>query len=163
MPVQQVFLKIPLEVSRPKSAPRDLAALMELVNSIPPTTTPKKFPLLQIARKILQGMVDVGNEKGGCPGKPGENTFSQWLEAMRKFPTSDPKAERRLAKRDPLFWAGVQALQGIELIRIRKCMVCENFFWATRKDKKCCNKKCNGVWRTRRWRESYAAKYKLQR
>ncbi len=161
MPVQQVWLKIPLEVSRPNSAPSDLAALMKLVNSIPLAATPKEFPLVQIARKILQGMVDLGDEQGRCAEKPGRNTLSQWRET--KFPTSDPKAERRLAKRDPLFWAGVQALKGIELVRIRKCMICENFFWATRKDKKCCTKKCNGVWRTRRWRESYADKYKHQR
>ena len=162
MPVQQIILKIPLEVSRPQAAPPDVAALMQLVNSTPPDAAPEKFPFVHSARRIFQALVALGNARV-CPGKAGRKTFSQWHESMSKMPVSDPKAERRLAKQDPLFWAGITALKGIEVARIRQCMICENFFWAARRDKKCCTAACGHVWRTRRCRERYVDRYKQRR
>lgn len=36
-------------------------------------------------------------------------------------------------------------LIGKDITRIRQCAVCRNFFWANRKDRKCCSKKCADV------------------
>jgi hypothetical protein len=48
------------------------------------------------------------------------------------------------------------AVRNIEAWRIRNCANCKRFFWAGRKDQKCCSKKCNGAYRVRRFREAYA-------
>jgi hypothetical protein len=159
--VQQVVLKIPLKVLRTKTAPPDVAALMKLVNSTPPEAAPEKFPFVHIARGVFQDLVEMGKERG-CPGKPSTNTFSQWREAMRNMPASDPEAERRVAQKDPLFWAGINALVGLEP-SIRQCLVCKNFFWVKRRDKKTCNTRCGRTWRQRLYRERYQGTYKQQR
>ena len=57
----------------------------------------------------------------------------------------------------------VNALQGVEANRIRRCLLCEKFFWAGRIDRKCCSEKCRKNWHTRRWREKYPDTYKLRR
>lgn len=59
---------------------------------------------------------------------------------------------------DPL----LQALDGVEVRRIRECPVCGALYWAGRLDKPACDK-CTHVLRQRRYRENYAGKYKLQR
>ncbi len=48
------------------------------------------------------------------------------------------------------------AFKGAEASRIRQCAICHNFFWAYRKDQKCCGKKCSNVYRVRYHREKYA-------
>lgn len=48
------------------------------------------------------------------------------------------------------------AVRNVEAWRIRQCANCRRFFWAGRIDQKCCNKKCNGAYRVRRYREAYA-------
>jgi hypothetical protein len=42
-----------------------------------------------------------------------------------------------------------QALDGVELNRIRECKLCGQIFWAGRKDKKCCSLRCNNVYNVR--------------
>lgn len=46
---------------------------------------------------------------------------------------------------------------------IGRCEICSNFFLRGRKDQKCCCKNCNGILRTRRWRDRYSESYKAQR
>ncbi|MDQ3818836.1 MAG: hypothetical protein M3362_14325 [Acidobacteriota bacterium] len=48
------------------------------------------------------------------------------------------------------------AVKGVEAARIKQCANCQRFFWAGRIDQKCCNKKCSGAFRVRRFREAYA-------
>jgi hypothetical protein len=55
------------------------------------------------------------------------------------------------------------ALEGVKVARIRGCPVCENIYWAGRKDKPGCSKKCEQVLRTRRFREKYQETYKPRR
>lgn len=59
---------------------------------------------------------------------------------------------------DPL----LQALEGVEVSRIRECPICGALYWAGRLDKPACDK-CTHVLRQRRYRENYAGKYKQQR
>jgi hypothetical protein len=55
------------------------------------------------------------------------------------------------------------ALTGAEAHRIRRCPICMKFYWAARKDKPACTKGCTHILRTRRWREKYPGRYKIQR
>ena len=64
---------------------------------------------------------------------------------------------------DPL----LQALEGVEVRRIRECPICGELYWAGRIDKPTCKVKCAHVLRERRYRENYRKnyleKYKQQR
>ena len=44
---------------------------------------------------------------------------------------------------------------GIDATRVRKCKVCENYFWAGRKDKQLCSVKCDATHRKRNERDRY--------
>jgi hypothetical protein len=57
----------------------------------------------------------------------------------------------------------LRALEGVELNRIRECPICGQIYWAGRIDKPCCTDRCARIRRTRKWREGYSDKYKLQR
>lgn len=57
----------------------------------------------------------------------------------------------------------VEALLGTDIRRIRECPICSDFFWAGRIDQSCCSTQCAHILRTRRWRENYLERYKLQR
>jgi hypothetical protein len=57
----------------------------------------------------------------------------------------------------------LQAIEGIEASRVRQCPICRNIFWAGRIDQPCCSTPCAKICRTRRWREGYIEKYKVQR
>jgi hypothetical protein len=60
----------------------------------------------------------------------------------------------------PLF----KMLDGIEADRIRVCPICQNLYWAGRRDKSACSGQCSGTFRQRRLRENRArAKRKHQR
>jgi len=43
-------------------------------------------------------------------------------------------------------------LVGVEVVRLRQCPMCRRFFYALRKDKKACSKRCNAARRVRDWR-----------
>jgi predicted nucleic acid-binding Zn ribbon protein len=53
---------------------------------------------------------------------------------------------------NPRAWF-ISALRGAELVRFRRCPVCEHVFYAIRSDQGACSKACNGTLRVRRWRE----------
>jgi hypothetical protein len=57
----------------------------------------------------------------------------------------------------------LQAIEGIEASRVCQCPICREIFWAGRIDQSCCTIRCARICRTRRWREGYIKKYKLQR
>lgn len=57
----------------------------------------------------------------------------------------------------------LEALNGIEANRLRRCQTCGDFFWAGRKDQRGCTAKCSHVIRTQRWRDKYQDKYKQHR
>lgn len=56
-----------------------------------------------------------------------------------------------------------EALEGVEIHRIKCCPVCGRFFWAFRRDQPCCSVKCANSRRVRRWREKYLKVYKPNR
>ncbi len=47
-----------------------------------------------------------------------------------------------------------ETLEGIEISRLRTCVVCKKLFWANRKDKKCCSEMHSALIRQRQSRES---------
>ena len=56
---------------------------------------------------------------------------------------------------DP-FQAFLDALEGVEGMRVRGCPICSQFFYAVRKDQKACSKRCNASRRVRDWRANRA-------
>jgi hypothetical protein len=65
-------------------------------------------------------------------------------------------------------------LEGVEISRIRQCLICKKIFWAGRKDKYACTSEHQNLLRVRRhreerdsrnkkWREGYLSGYKRQR
>jgi hypothetical protein len=46
-----------------------------------------------------------------------------------------------------------ETLEGVEISRLRTCLVCQKLFWANRKDKKCCSEIHSAVIRQRQSRE----------
>jgi hypothetical protein len=44
-------------------------------------------------------------------------------------------------------------LLGIDIRRIRKCRICENYFWAQRSDRRCCKRECADIFNQRLSRE----------
>ena len=54
------------------------------------------------------------------------------------------------------------AIDGIDVRRIRLCGVCETLFWAKRLDQIFCSKACSGLQRIQRWREK-SSDYELNR
>jgi predicted nucleic acid-binding Zn ribbon protein len=63
--------------------------------------------------------------------------------------------EGRLAENplNPRAWF-IAALRGAELMRFKRCPVCDQFFYAIRTDQKACSRVCNGNLRVRRWRSN---------
>jgi hypothetical protein len=53
-----------------------------------------------------------------------------------------------------------EAIEGVELIRIRECEACKRIFWAGRIDQRGCSLRCNDILRKRRYRARY--KQRLQ-
>lgn len=47
----------------------------------------------------------------------------------------------------------ISLLDGLEADRLRICKICNNIFWAFRKDAQGCSVQCNQTYRTRKWRE----------
>jgi hypothetical protein len=47
-----------------------------------------------------------------------------------------------------------ETLEGVEISRLRTCLVCRKLFWANRKDKKCCSEVHSAVIRQRQSREN---------
>ncbi|HKQ08333.1 MAG TPA: hypothetical protein VJ464_24645 [Blastocatellia bacterium] len=59
-----------------------------------------------------------------------------------------------------------QALQGVEISRIKECLICRRLFWAGRIDKKCCSDRCTNIYNTRQSRLNKQEKkdqYKIAR
>lgn len=55
------------------------------------------------------------------------------------------------------------AVQGVDASRFRRCEYCRCFFWAGNIQKTCCSKEHAHAVRSKRWRDNYQSKYKLQR
>jgi len=57
----------------------------------------------------------------------------------------------------------LQALEGVDASRIRRCPICGKIYWAGRSDTGACKKRCKGTLRTRKWRGQYQERYKPRR
>jgi hypothetical protein len=62
--------------------------------------------------------------------------------------------EPTFPQRAQLRQAFLQALEGIDVARIRQCPICSNVYWADRIDKPACSRRCAGALRSRRNYES---------
>src|SRR5262245_38321968 len=44
-----------------------------------------------------------------------------------------------------------EALEGLDVARVRRCCVCQKLFWAYRRDQRCCSTACNNTRAQRQW------------
>lgn len=59
-----------------------------------------------------------------------------------------------------------RAIEGIEIARLKECVICQRIFWAGRITQRCCSKQCANTLRVRRHREKYTqdpVEYKQRR
>lgn len=56
-----------------------------------------------------------------------------------------------------------EAIKDIDAWRVRECARCKRIFWAGRSDMWSCSTACAHALRSKRWRDNYQTKYKLQR
>ncbi len=99
---------------------------------------------------LIRKIADLNRANDGSP-------FSYSIETTLILKTDDKG--RFINSPPPL----LEALEGVEVARIRACQFCGKVFWAGRIDQSCCSHQCAGNLRARRWRERYEEKYKEQR
>jgi hypothetical protein len=114
----------------------------------------RRCEALKMTRELLHTIARTS--KNALPGRrlPVRSSFQDQLVSV--VPDQDGNLQ---IDHHPL----LQALEGVEVSRIRECEVCHQIFWAQRTDQHCCGRRCAHVLRTRRWREEYDRKYHLQR
>jgi len=106
------------------------------------------------ARKVLVAIARKNKAKARQSSMPPETKGVKVTVSL----TTDAKGRILFSTEELLV-----ALTNVEMSRIRQCPICNIIFWAGRKDQNCCDSQCAHVQRTRRWREQYIDKYKLQR
>lgn len=133
------------------------AVLQKLLGKKGPKTfnrTVANYVLLRSGREWLRAVAEIGRL---------EPRFRfRWAMPTIQLPNVSAQTNQRGELQfnlGPL----VAALEGIEPFRIRTCPICSLIYWAARRDKPCCSKKCAHILRTRRWRERYGDRYKNAR
>ncbi len=81
-----------------------------------------------------------------------------WTELWNLTPNVFVDDEGKLQKKDNFF---LESLIGIDVTRIKRCRICQNFFWANRTDRQCCSEKCANVYNKRKSRENKQTKAEL--
>jgi len=116
-------------------------------------------------RDFLEGIPameprDTGEFSEGPFGADEEKEFPMMFSACRA------ENGRIHFAPDPLRAHFMTALEGVETRRIRRCPICDKFFYAVRGTQKACSQRCNATRRVRAWREKqseyeYTRKLKL--
>ena len=106
------------------------------------------------ARKVLVAIARRNNAEPRQSSMPPEAKGIKITVSL----TTDPKGKINISTDEVL-----GALSQVEMSRIRQCPICNRIFWAGRIDQNCCGSQCAHVQRSRRWREQYQDKYKVQR
>jgi hypothetical protein len=121
-------------------------------------TSPAEFVrrchALKMTRELLHTIARTSKNKSAGQHLPIRSSFENELVYAATGQDGKLRVEHH-----PL----LQALEGIEVSRIRECAICHQIFWAQRADQPCCTRRCAHILRTRRWRKRYPKKYKVQR
>jgi hypothetical protein len=115
-------------------------------------TVISNYYLLHYAREWLRQVANLNSMPGGIgvqvPGS-GSSDVSAYLDESGRVCFKS---------------AIVDALDGVEASRIRRCAICDRMFWAARLDKSCCSSgKCQKEWRAKLWRNRNQTAYKRSR
>ena len=173
--------------SKLKPVPPVVATLISLVNSIPPEREPRPLSKWVVSNEkaVLIEQLSRGlpyQSFGSYESRPSIG-WSIWacqvihlvratlvsLSKVRANPHVLPVSFPCIVEvgDDGKVKAGhiplIKAIEDVEADRIRECPICQNVFWAGRKDQLCCAPRCARILRTRRWRERYPERYKLNR
>ena len=119
----------------------------------PPVEAYRKAHDLKVIRDVLRTLARCNKEKLVTESLP----IGAYLESLVTVRT-DPEGRLQIERSRLL-----EALDGVEIVRIRICKRCRQIFWAGRVDMTCCSSPCTHAERQRRWREKFLKKYKLQR
>jgi hypothetical protein len=103
-------------------------------------------------REARLKLCGVANINKLSPGRLRQ--FEHFLESLGAGTRTEIDEEGRI--RFIKDWFG-EAAEGEEAGRIRECGVCQNVFWAGRKDQSCCKPRCADIFRKRNKRKRDAA------
>jgi hypothetical protein len=119
----------------------------------PPVEAYHKAHSVRVARDVLGALARCDKGKLDNVNIP----LGAYLESL-VLGRADGRG-RLVIERSPL----LEALERVEIGRIRTCKRCRVIFWAGRLDMTCCSSPCTRAERQRRWREGFKEKYKVQR
>jgi hypothetical protein len=90
--------------------------------------------------------------------EPNEEDINNKLLRARRYEKSGALTSQPFVQDDEVQLAPPLVFtffKGVQASRVRRCEICENYFWAGRKDKKVCSEQCGATLRKRRGRELY--------
>jgi hypothetical protein len=105
------------------------SGLAELVNLRPGT---EKQVLPQLARQIYFVLAGLA--------RPRRRVSLTWVRVVYEIRAKRPRPAVRAWNPFTRF---TEALEAIETSRLRRCAVCNQFFYAIRRDARCCSRKCS--------------------
>jgi hypothetical protein len=135
----------------------------------------KKYSLLISARDFLALVASTNanavRELQVYAQKPlnEKNITEYWAAPNRLFILSSvpiPLVDLSVNGKGELEWkfnVMLEVLKKARIIRIRRCRVCNLYYWAGRIDQLCCSSRCSNTYRQRLWRQGYDEKYQFQR
>ena len=109
---------------------------------------------LKMTRELLNTIARMSKNMSAGERLPIRSSFEDELVTA----VADQEGKFRV-QHHPL----LQAIEGVEVSRIRECDVCHQIFWAKRTDQHCCKQRCAKILRTRKWRQGYDEKYHSRR
>jgi hypothetical protein len=101
---------------------------------------------LRTTRKTLYRLAEIGENPGPYLGQKLKDVILG-TNLLMEYAYLD---ERGILQRTPNRFA--ETLVGVEVSRIRACLICRKLFWANRKDKRCCSEEHSRIIRQRQVR-----------
>jgi hypothetical protein len=108
----------------------------------------QRYWSLRSTRKTMYRLAEIGENPEPYLGKTLEDVvIGIPLLVEYAYLDKDGKLHRSLNR-------FAEALEGVEVSRIRACLICRRLFWANRKDKQCCSEEHSRIIRQRQVREN---------
>lgn len=115
----------------------------------------REYSFIREAREKLQSLTRMINKPGSLAAH-----IADLMNPIRTSGTISLDKDRRIKISNDRF---AEAVEDVEVDRLRTCPECKRIFWAGRITQTCCSKPCGNKMRVRRWRENYQTNYKLRR
>jgi hypothetical protein len=109
----------------------------------------RRYWRLRTTRKTLYRLAEIGENAESYYGRKLEDVVIGAPLSFMEYAYLD---ENGIIRRSPNPFA--ETLEGVEVSRIRACLICRKLFWANRKDKRCCSEEHSRIIRQRQVREN---------